>query len=96
MVSKNTALGKAHFIILQPSSLCSPSTNLPRNVFICWTAILNTVSLSSFRDIALHVGTKDASSSIKLFILSRRRFSIWLWASLNKQGGKEKQNSMRK
>lgn len=41
-----------------------------------------TVSLSSLRDMALQVGTRDASSSIKLFILSRRRFSIWLCASL--------------
>lgn len=54
----------------------------PLSVFICWTAMRRTVSLSNLRDMALQVGTRDASSSIKLFILSRRRFSIWLWASL--------------
>lgn len=54
----------------------------PRSVFICWTAMRSTVSLSSLRDMALQVGTNEASSSIKLFILSLRLFSIWLWASL--------------
>lgn len=49
---------------------------------MCCTAMRSTVSLSSLRDMALQVGTSDASSSMKLFILSRRRFSIWLWASL--------------
>lgn len=54
----------------------------PRSVFICWTAMRSTVSLSSLRDMALQVGTNEASSSMKLFILSLRLFSIWLWASL--------------
>jgi len=49
---------------------------------MCCTAMRRTVSLSSLRDMALQVGTSDASSSMKLFILSLRRFSIWLWASL--------------
>ena len=49
---------------------------------MCWTAICRTDSLSSLRDLALHVGTNDASSSMKLFILSLRLFSTWLWVLL--------------
>lgn len=62
----------------------------PRSVFMCWTAMRSTVSLSSLRDMALQVGTRDASSSMKLFILSRRLFSIWLWASLQRKNSREK------
>lgn len=64
--------------------------SLPRKVFMCCTAMRRTVSLSSLRDMALHVGTNEASSSIKLFILSLRLFSIWLWASLEGEQNKPK------
>jgi hypothetical protein len=40
----------------------------PRIVLRCWTAIRNTVSLSSFLDIAVHIGIIDESSVMKLFI----------------------------
>ncbi|TNN30864.1 hypothetical protein EYF80_058983 [Liparis tanakae] len=63
-----------------PSRVTRPAegSSSPRSVFMCWTAMRRTVSLSSLRDMALQVGTREASSSMKLFILSRRRFSIWL------------------
>lgn len=54
----------------------------PRIVFRCCTAIRRTVSLSSFRDIAWHIGIIDDSSVMKLFILSRLRFSISEWFAL--------------
>lgn len=51
---------------------------LPFKVFICCTAILKTVSLSSLRDMALHIGIIVDSSFMYVFILSRRLFSISL------------------
>lgn len=57
-------------------------TNLPLSDLRCCTAMRSTVSLSSLRDMGLHVGIMADSSSIRLFILSRRLFSIWLWGSL--------------
>lgn len=47
-----------------------------RNMFICRTAIRRTGSLLGLRDLLLHVGNNNASSSVKLLILSLRLFSI--------------------
>ena len=49
---------------------------------MCCTAILRTVSLSSLRDMALHMGIILDSSLMYVFILSRRLFSILLWFCL--------------
>lgn len=54
----------------------------PFKVFICCTAILNTVSLSSLRDMALHIGIIVDNSLMYVFILSLRLFSISLWFGL--------------
>lgn len=56
--------------------------SLPLRDLRCCTAIRSTVSLSSFRDIGLQVGIMADSLSMRLFILSRLLFSIWLWGSL--------------
>lgn len=58
---------------------------VPLRAFRCCTAFRSTVSLSSFRAMGWQAGIMADSSSIRLFILSRRRFSIWLWGSLQIQ-----------
>lgn len=62
-----------------------PCSHSPFRDFKCCTAILKTVSLSSFRAMGLHWGIIADSSSIRLFILSLLRFSVWLWASLRRK-----------
>lgn len=60
----------------------SAHINLPRNVFICDTAIRRIVSLSGLRARVLHVGTISQSSFIYAVILFLRRLSISQWLSL--------------
>lgn len=76
----------SHSLIHTPRSFNSrevlKSDFLPLRDLRCCTAILSTVSLSSFRDIGLQVGIMADSLSMRLFILSRLLFSIWLCGSL--------------
>ena len=55
---------------------------IPLRPFRWWTAFLSTVSLSSLRVKGWQAGIMADSSSMRLFILSLRRFSICRWGSL--------------
>lgn len=55
---------------------------VPLKDFKCCTAIRRTVSLSSFRFIALHMGSMEDNSVMYAFILSLLLFSISLWFCL--------------
>ena len=66
---------------------CQKSTKtyykiVPRKDFKCCTAMRRTVNLSSFRFMALHIGSIEDNSMMYAFILSRLRFSISLWFCL--------------
>lgn len=68
----------------------SERVKLPLRAFRCCTAFRRTVSLSSFWATASpdwQAGIMADSSSMRLFILSLRRFSIWLWGFLQMQSG---------
>ena len=58
---------------------------VPRKDFKCCTAMRKTVNLSSFRFMALHIGSIEDNSMMYAFILSRLRFSISLWFCLKIQ-----------
>lgn len=59
-----------------------PNSCVPLKDFKCCTAIRRTVSLSSFRFIALHMGSMEDNSVMYAFILSLLLFSISLWFCL--------------